>query len=115
LLVVPDRAQRVAAAIEVGRQRARDLAGPPGVRGLEPLPDRLVQPTPGRRREAPVHDLLEEHVTEGVARARLTVRPRARASVGQDLLLAYQPVAHLLHALDVIEVTAGQCRGDEGV
>ena len=104
LAVVADRALDVAAALEVRRELARDLRRASAVRGLQALADRLVQAPAGRRRDPLVDDLLVERVTEGVARARRAVGPRALARCAQDLLAADEPVAELLDVLDVAEV-----------
>src|SRR5262245_34345727 len=86
LPVVADRALDVPAALEVRRELAGDVHRTSAVRGLQALADRLVEAPAGRRRAPLVGDLLVEGVTEGIARARRAVGPRALARCPQQLL-----------------------------
>src|SRR5262245_19338922 len=115
LPVVADRALDVPAALEVRRELAGDVHRASAVRCLQALADRLVEAPAGRRRAPLVGDLLVEGVTERIARARRAVGPRAVARCPQQLLAPDEPVAELLHVLDVAEVALPGCDPGHGV
>ncbi|HKA29853.1 MAG TPA: glycoside hydrolase family 3 C-terminal domain-containing protein [Candidatus Binatia bacterium] len=102
--MVADRALHVAAALEVRRERARDVLRAPGVARLQLLADLLVQAPALRWPQVLIEHLLVERVTEGIARARGAVGRDALAGHAQELLPSRQRVAKLLDDLDVPEV-----------